>query len=384
MDRRRSAELSSRPSGLQRLVQSIRHDAGGRAAGALRCHIFDGTHPELTEALRSRGEGAWRLAAALVLSLAFMVAEMVAAYFSNSLALWSDSVHMMSDVTGFAISLFAQRFAQRRPSATHSFGYLRAEVLGALASVMMIWAVTGVLVWEAVGRFMHPEARGFAERGRSLDAFARPCPTSSPLLFSAESGRAHHGDRRMPGPPEQRDHRARDGKPRARTGFIPPAVQRGRAQGRGRPRRRGGRRAADGISLGGVHGRAARHGGACRGRPWRGGAGQVGERAGGLHPRDRRRGAERGRRARRRPHLAQAGPRQVRPPVAPRRPPLHLPLLHPGPHDDLGHPPRAQRRPHGARAQASASGGRAWWPGRMPHQAAAVCRLASIVSAKQP
>merc|ERR1719383_1645822 len=152
--------LASRPSGLQRLVQSIRHDAGGRAAGALRCHIFDGTHPELTEALRSRGEGAWRLAAALVLSLAFMVAEMVAAYFSNSLALWSDSVHMMSDVTGFAISLFAQRFAQRRPSATHSFGYLRAEVLGALASVMMIWAVTGVLVWEAVGRFMHPEKVG--------------------------------------------------------------------------------------------------------------------------------------------------------------------------------------------------------------------------------
>lgn len=114
---------------------------------------------------------------------------MIAAYISNSLALWSDSVHMLSDVTGFAVALVAQRcvvwhaalrwspytaaphlcehnkccctrsYASKTPSSTHSFGYLRAEVLGALASVMLVWGVTGILVWEAVGRMLHPQAR---------------------------------------------------------------------------------------------------------------------------------------------------------------------------------------------------------------------------------
>lgn len=79
------------------------------------CHIFDGSQPQLMESISKRAEGTWRLGVALGLSLFFMLAEIIAAYLSNSLALWSDSAHMLSDVSGFAISLIAARFVRPLP-----------------------------------------------------------------------------------------------------------------------------------------------------------------------------------------------------------------------------------------------------------------------------
>lgn len=64
---------------------------------------------------------------------------------------------MLSDVAGFAVSLFASWAVTRRSHASYSFGYHRIEILGALASVLTIWAVTGALVWEAVSRILNPE-----------------------------------------------------------------------------------------------------------------------------------------------------------------------------------------------------------------------------------
>lgn len=55
--------------------------------------------------------------------------------------------------------------------APGSYGYHRVEVLGALASVLMIWLVTGILVVEAIQRIINPEeVNGKSEgwRGREL------------------------------------------------------------------------------------------------------------------------------------------------------------------------------------------------------------------------
>lgn len=38
-----------------------------------------------------------------------------------------------------------------------SFGWYRAEVIGALTSVLLIWVVTGVLVYMAVQRILYKE-----------------------------------------------------------------------------------------------------------------------------------------------------------------------------------------------------------------------------------
>lgn len=75
---------------------------------------------------------------------------------ANSLALLSDAGHMLTDVGAMLLSLFAIWVSRRPKTVTMSFGYHRAEILGALASGLMIWMLSGVLVYEAFDRLHSP------------------------------------------------------------------------------------------------------------------------------------------------------------------------------------------------------------------------------------
>jgi solute carrier family 30 (zinc transporter), member 2 len=92
-----------------------------------------------------------------ILCLVFMVGEILGGFYSRSLALLGDAAHMFSDIAGFLISLVALRISARKPTYMHSFGFHRAEVIGALLSVALIWAVTLMLLVEAVERLFHPQ-----------------------------------------------------------------------------------------------------------------------------------------------------------------------------------------------------------------------------------
>jgi cobalt-zinc-cadmium efflux system protein len=90
-----------------------------------------------------------------------MVIELVGGWLSNSLALVSDAAHMLTDVGAMLLSLFALWFSKRPSTPTMSFGYHRAEILGALLSVMLIWMISGVLIYEAFVRLQSPpEVKG--------------------------------------------------------------------------------------------------------------------------------------------------------------------------------------------------------------------------------
>ena len=115
------------------------------------CH---GTAPEEDpEKLRKNRN---QLILATVLCTFFMIAEVIGGYMAGSLAIMTDAAHLLSDVAGFLISLFAIWLAQRPASGHMSFGFHRAEILGAIASVLLIWALTGVLLFEAVQRVLNP------------------------------------------------------------------------------------------------------------------------------------------------------------------------------------------------------------------------------------
>ena len=86
-----------------------------------------------------------------------MLGEIFGGLYSGSLALLGDAAHMFSDVAGLLISLVALSITARQPTASHSFGFHRAEVIGALLSVALIWSVTAMLLVEAVQRVFHPE-----------------------------------------------------------------------------------------------------------------------------------------------------------------------------------------------------------------------------------
>jgi cobalt-zinc-cadmium efflux system protein len=90
-----------------------------------------------------------------------MVIELVGGWLSNSLALVSDAAHMLTDIGAMLLGLFAIWVARRPTTLTMSFGYHRAEILGALVSGLLIWIISGVLIYEAIIR-MHspPEVKG--------------------------------------------------------------------------------------------------------------------------------------------------------------------------------------------------------------------------------
>jgi len=98
-----------------------------------------------------------KLAIAVFLALMFMVVEIIGGIIAGSLAIITDAAHLLADVSGFGVSLVAIFYASRRSHSHFSFGYHRVEVLAALASVLTVWLVTGILVWEAIQRIVQPQ-----------------------------------------------------------------------------------------------------------------------------------------------------------------------------------------------------------------------------------
>lgn len=96
------------------------------------------------------------LYAALALTLTFAFIEAVGGWWAGSLALLGDAGHMFSDATALGLSALAAWFSKRPPSARHSYGLLRAEILAALANgLLMLVVVVGIVV-EAIERLQAP------------------------------------------------------------------------------------------------------------------------------------------------------------------------------------------------------------------------------------
>lgn len=90
-----------------------------------------------------------------VLCVVSIAGEVTGGILAHSLAILTDAAHLLSDLAGFLISLFALWITAMPPTSRLSFGFHRAEILGALLSVLLIWAVTAVLIYEAVSPFDH-------------------------------------------------------------------------------------------------------------------------------------------------------------------------------------------------------------------------------------
>jgi len=94
-----------------------------------------------------------RLAIVFGLVVVFMVAEAVAAWISGSLALLSDAGHMATDAVGIGMALAAIIAADRATeNKQRTFGVYRLEVLAALANSVLLFAVAGYVIFEAVRR----------------------------------------------------------------------------------------------------------------------------------------------------------------------------------------------------------------------------------------
>jgi len=97
-----------------------------------------------------------KLVLTAIVSLIFCVSEAVGGTVSGSLAILCDAAHQLSDVAGFVISFLAIYLTRKPATLKYSYGYHRADVIGALGSIVIIW---GLLIWlliEAVHRLLNP------------------------------------------------------------------------------------------------------------------------------------------------------------------------------------------------------------------------------------
>src|SRR4051812_10933258 len=102
------------------------------------------------------GSTARRLVAALTIVAVFLVVEVAGAALSGSLTLLADAGHMASDVIGLVIALVATGVAARPATDRSTFGYRRAEVIGALLNGLLLAAVSITVAVEAISRLLTP------------------------------------------------------------------------------------------------------------------------------------------------------------------------------------------------------------------------------------
>lgn len=108
---------------------------------------------------RERDGSRRALRGALILNLAFLLVEAAAAAYSGSLALFSDAAHMVSDVAALALALTAAELARRPAHRDRTYGYARAEALGAFANAVLLLGACALIIHSAVHRLATGETQ---------------------------------------------------------------------------------------------------------------------------------------------------------------------------------------------------------------------------------
>ncbi len=108
-------------------------------------------HPEVNEST------IFRLWISIALNLVITLAEIIGGLLSNSLALLSDAAHNLSDTASLGITLAAKKIAKRGSNAEKTFGYKRAEIIGAFINLITLVLIALFLIKEGFERFLNPQ-----------------------------------------------------------------------------------------------------------------------------------------------------------------------------------------------------------------------------------
>lgn len=118
----------------------------GHGHGHDHSHGLDG-HATAT------GKHRKRLIIVLSITASIFLVQVVGAILSQSLALLADAGHMLTDATGVAVALIASVIATLPATSKRTFGFLRVEVLAALANGIILGVISVFIFIEAIRRF---------------------------------------------------------------------------------------------------------------------------------------------------------------------------------------------------------------------------------------
>src|SRR5579885_630847 len=120
-------------------------------------HNHDHTHNHSHSHDHAHGMAGRTLRIAFFLTIIILLAEIVGGVFANSLALLSDAGHVVTDIFALGLAWFAAAQSERPSNERKTFGYHRVGILAALVNAATLIVIAGVIIWEAIQRFQHPE-----------------------------------------------------------------------------------------------------------------------------------------------------------------------------------------------------------------------------------
>jgi len=97
------------------------------------------------------------LTLALVLSCAILVVELIGGSLFHSAALTADALHVITDILAVLFSLIALSISARPPTERLTYGYHRYEVLASLVNGFSLFAIVGIIMYEAYLRLLTPQ-----------------------------------------------------------------------------------------------------------------------------------------------------------------------------------------------------------------------------------
>ena len=120
-------------------------------------HDSQGHSHGLTRSAETAGVSDARLLWSFALNQLLTVGQIIGGIYSGSLALLSDAAHNFNDANALLIAYIARRVSRRDANSRYTFGYRRAELIGAVINLTTLALVGLYLVYEAVMRFFNPE-----------------------------------------------------------------------------------------------------------------------------------------------------------------------------------------------------------------------------------
>ncbi|TVY42721.1 Zinc/cadmium resistance protein [Lachnellula subtilissima] len=97
-----------------------------------------------------------RISIMLGIDVVFFIVELTVGLYVQSLALMADAFHMLNDIISLAVGLWAVKAAQQSSTDKYSFGFLRAEILGAAFNAVFLIALCFSIILEAIERLFDP------------------------------------------------------------------------------------------------------------------------------------------------------------------------------------------------------------------------------------
>ena len=93
---------------------------------------------------------------AFILNLGFSIFEFFGGFFTNSVAILSDSIHDMGDALSIGISYILEKKSKKKPDNKYTYGYIRYSVLGGLITTIILSVGSILVIYNAIGRIINP------------------------------------------------------------------------------------------------------------------------------------------------------------------------------------------------------------------------------------